>query len=95
MKIALSLFIFAIIAGILMLLSSYHTQIVQLNYLFAKADLTLATALSIFLFLGFFISTLAWVLYITKVSLKLKASQRKIKKLNNEIELLHLQLKDK
>jgi len=95
LKTALSLILLLIIAGILLLISSYNTEIVELNYLLAVQSMPLSMVLAIFLFIGFALSTIAWGYYLIKLRLKLQQRNWKINKLNQEIELLRLQLKDK
>ncbi|MCU4674492.1 LapA family protein [Catenovulum sp. 2E275] len=95
MKTAISIILLIIIAGILLLISSYNTEIVQLNYLLAVQSMPLSMVLAIFLFTGFALSTIAWGYYLLKLRFNLQQRNWKINKLNQEIELLRLQLKDK
>ncbi|WAJ71430.1 LapA family protein [Catenovulum adriaticum] len=95
MKTALYLIILLAVAGILLLLSSYNTDVVQLNYLLAVQSMPLSVVLAIFLFIGFALGCFAWGYYLLKMRIQLQKRNWKINKLNQEIELLRLQLKDK
>ncbi|EWH08897.1 hypothetical protein DS2_15254 [Catenovulum agarivorans DS-2] len=94
MKTALYLLVAIILAGILLLLSSYNTSQVELNYLLAVKSMPLAVALALFLFFGVAVSSIAWAIYTFKLKYQLQKRNWKINKLNREIEMLRLQIKD-
>nr|WP_281281913.1 LapA family protein [Catenovulum sediminis] len=81
-------------AAILLLLSSYNTSTIEFNYLLAVQSMPLAVALAICLFVGIILASCAWFYYLFKLRYQLQKKNWKINKLNREIELLRLQLKD-
>ncbi|WP_017445248.1 lipopolysaccharide assembly protein LapA domain-containing protein [Gayadomonas joobiniege] len=94
MKNAFYLIIIFLFSVFLLLMSAYNTTEVELNYLLAVQSMPLAVALSIYLLAGLLLASFIWLFYLLKVKIQLQTKNRKINKLNREIELLRLQLKD-
>lgn len=94
MKTALYLLVAIVLAGVLLLLSSYNTSQIELNYLLAVKSMPLAVALALFLFVGVMLSSIVWAIYAFKLRYQLQKRNWKINKLNREIEMLRLQIKD-
>lgn len=95
MKAIFTILILLVLAGILLLLSAYNTATIELNYLLAVQSMPLSVVMAIFLFVGFVFASFAWGYYLIKFRYQLQKRNWKINKLNQEIELLRLQLKDK
>lgn len=67
---------------------------VTVDFLVVQKSMELSQGLAIFLFLGFIVATLVWWGVLARISIQSKVLQRKLKKLAEQNELMHLQLRD-
>ena len=79
MRFYISLLVLFVLVTIAFVFGSQNTQLVELNYLIARSEITVATAVSLFTILGFFIGVLTTITFqvyraLTKKK-KLKYSQ--------------------
>ncbi len=76
MRFYLSLFIFLCLLAIAFIFGSQNEQIITLNYLIARTDMSVAMAVSLFTAIGFFLGLLT--VFMWKVSRAIKKKKDKI-----------------